>query len=211
MERATKLLELYKQGENKTVLSHDADVSELKPTGEEQNSITSVEICHLTSSYLDKAYEMIGCWNNLVSLLESVRYFGQISAGSVELVRLRNVLLTWKLLRIVESYLIDLDTTDGIEAETAQNKSTYVMMTASSLVEKLSALSNAYINLVKTLKQESSETFTEFGKKGETELEESKRCADDIETKVPHKTIHSYWIDKPSRKSNSSHKLWCLV
>jgi len=150
MERSSKLLELFKQ-----------DVSELKPTDGEQNSISSVEICQLTASYLDKA------------LLESVRYFGQISAGSVEL-----------LLRIVESYLIDLDTTDGIDAETAQSKSTYVMLTASSLVEKLQALSNAYINLVKLLKQDANDTFTEFAKKGEAELEESKRCADDIETKT---------------------------
>eukprot|EP01114_Cavostelium_apophysatum_P004675 TRINITY_DN1500_c0_g1_i2.p1 TRINITY_DN1500_c0_g1~~TRINITY_DN1500_c0_g1_i2.p1 ORF type:complete len:582 (-),score=190.53 TRINITY_DN1500_c0_g1_i2:2163-3908(-) len=152
--KATELVEAFK-----------AEIRELKPEGAE-SIVSSTDICHLTASYMDK------------TLLECVRRLSQFSASSVE-----------QLLKIVESYLVDTQNAEGKDAK-KMTKDEFIKRVAfaysvtSMLSEELNTLSNAYIEAMRSLCETGKANFEELGKKGEAELEESKKCTEDIESKL---------------------------
>jgi len=154
------------------------EIKELKPVGSSTTTIiTATDICHLTASFIDK------------TLLESVKKISQFSASCVE-----------QLLRIAESYLIEIDTTK-LSQEELLKRAAFSFSVSLMLVEELSNISVAFIDCIRTLCEEGKLHFSEFGTRGEKEMEESVRCSEDIETKMNLHINHIY-LDTSNGISN---------
>jgi len=143
------------------------ELKQLKPADVSVESIiTANDICHLTASYLDKM------------LLESVQRVHQFSAVSVE-----------HLLRIVESFLIDSDS--AMEKDEALKRCTYLFNSSILLNERLTKISTSFIDCVQAITEAGKTDCLVFSSKPEAATE-SKKCAEDIDTKMSLHVNHIY-------------------
>jgi len=156
------------------------EVRELKPEDSTATTIiTASDICHLSASYIDK------------TLLEAVKSISQFSASSVE-----------QILRIVESFLIENDNgTTKLSQEDVVKRISFISYVSVMLTDELSNVSSAFVDTARSLGAEAQSHFSQFGKRGEPELVESKKCTEDIDTKVNLHINHIY-LDTSSAISN---------
>lgn len=153
------------------------ELKEFKPEENNSTILTATDICHLTASYMDK------------TLLESVSRLNQFSANTVE-----------QILRIVESYLIELDSAK-LEKDDVMKRVEYIFFISQMLIEEITNISNAFIDAIKALGEEAKSNFTEYSNKGDAEKEESNKCAEDIDTKMNLHVNHIY-LDTSNAVSN---------
>jgi len=145
---------------------YKGEIKELNPSEGVDSIITPTDVCHLTASYLDKI------------LLETVQRLNQFSASGVE-----------HLLRVVESFIVDSE--NGLTSEEALKRSKYVFNLALLLNDKITKSSTALIDGFQEITEAGKTECAQLGKKAELS-EDSKKCLEDLDTKMSLHVNHVY-------------------